>query len=96
MFPVHILMWQRVVVAAAAENSFYSGGAVRADTLHLLPDSSGYEFVCVCACAHVCVSESQCFSTEYTATLCRVCLWCCVCLCVNKCGYLSVRAITKL
>ena len=40
MFPVHILMCQQVVVAAA-ENSFYSGGALRADTSHLLPDSSG-------------------------------------------------------
>lgn len=46
MFPVHILMCQQVVVAAA-ENSFYSGGARSADTLHLLPDSSGYECVYV-------------------------------------------------
>lgn len=39
MLPVPILMYQRVVVAAA-ENSFYSGDAWRADTLHLPPDSS--------------------------------------------------------
>lgn len=63
MFPVHILMCQRVVVAAA-ENSFYSGGALRADTSHLLPDSSGV--VCACACLYVCECESECFSTKYT------------------------------
>lgn len=69
MFPVHILMCQRAVVAAA-ENSFHSGGAVRADTLHLLPDSS--QWVCV----HMCFSHG------------------CVCLHVNMCGYLSVKANT--
>lgn len=40
-FPVHILMCQQVV-GAAAENCFFSGGTPRADSLHLLPHSSGY------------------------------------------------------
>lgn len=46
--PMHILMQQQVAVAAA-ENGFHSGGARWEDTLHLPPDSSGYECVSHCA-----------------------------------------------
>lgn len=87
MFPAHILMCQKVVVAAA-ENSFYSGSTPRADTSHLLPDSSECECVC----------ESQCF--VYKNTLSQdpqgVFVHACVCLCVNMRGYLSIKANTKL
>ena len=38
MIPVHILMSKQV---AKAKNSFYSRGALRADSLHLVPDLSG-------------------------------------------------------
>lgn len=85
---VHILMRQQVVVAAA-ENSFHSGGAQQADTLHLLPDSSG----CECESLRFRTKSAR---THFLGSPPRgVLVHGCVCLRVNMRTYLSVKGHTK-